>query len=901
MVRVSILKTVFFCFFVLDGETPMPVPKTTKKMHQQLRERVENGTYNIGEPIVPRKFRKIDSSGKYTEVTVMGRKIPLVQIRRELLRIHKEAGFVRPPYQQSSDRASLIDTLKAIGEFKPELSNKSNSELVELLEKARQQRHFMFWGDASTVMNAGHYLQTVRILYDEARYFTDKELNKPEGYVQGMVEKPRVYLFGRCPDTIEDKLTFVSTRRDDIEDTSTPIEGVHDIVRFFNGDSPEQQFESGQSTGGHHPCSNCDASASLFYDLEHSAKANHRTLEDKRKIVTINRDGKKNKVDPFNTMNATQLMKECLDQGLVLPKKCTKKELLPVLKEHLRGTYRVPALCHGNEFVSLEASMLKSFEVLSVEILHDLKEHIKNLWTELPHILFPKEKKIFEDTYNRALGNKATKRGCDYRFSLVEMYCKMKGRCQIQVERLLETLVEISEMCYALANKRHMKYVLRIHNITYLHSAICVDLFPKPKVLTHEKLFGQYFHAIAEHLARQSRQVSSKQTYAEQDERYFSGLKGISSTTSSREANHIIENGILRCQMEMKERKPFQALESKISKRAKGCLQYPDTVFDTKIQRSHHFKAHLEKIADFLLPGQGVWWDWKGKDLVFFDGRDSPSWREEGPWLAHFRSTNLKNERRKLKEAWDQICEDNITIPLLYRDIKNKRIVPEPSKDSFTENVGEICEVAQVSNLQLGDELMISKSKNSEVHEETDFEVTSVNTEVQVTGFDVTVHAVEEPACQLEKVRETVKGWNAHVAKEKPDEKEIKCHKIPSKTRKEQNANTDNSFKSKVARLIADVLGPDKNISLLDQLQSEMRVQRSNYLTQRYVDVITPLQTKILKENGLLKEAIKNFELKFVEEKGHDPLIEDYDQKTWDIYCKKEKTVKLLKYWNIHL
>ena len=93
----------------------------------------------------------------------------------------------------------------------------------------------------------------------------------------------------------------------------------------------------------------------------------------------------------------------------------------------------------------------------------------------------------------------------------------------------------------------------------------------------------------------------------------------------------------------------------------------------------------------------------------------------------------------------------------------------------------------------------------------------------------------------------------------------------------------------------------DFTVSLLDQLQSEMRVQRSNYLTQRYVDVITPLQTKILKENGLLKEAIKNFEFKFVEEKGHDPLIEDYDEKTWDIYCKKEKTVKLLKYWNIHL
>ena len=41
----------------------------------------------------------------------------------------------------------------------------------------------MFGGDASTVVNAGHYLKTVRTLYEEASYLKDAEMDKQEGYM----------------------------------------------------------------------------------------------------------------------------------------------------------------------------------------------------------------------------------------------------------------------------------------------------------------------------------------------------------------------------------------------------------------------------------------------------------------------------------------------------------------------------------------------------------------------------------------------------------------------------------------------------------------------------------------------------------------------------------------------
>ena len=76
--------------------------------------------------------------------------------------------------------------------------------------------------------------------------------------VQELVEKPCVYIFGRADDSILERLTYVETRAADIKDLSEPtkINGqvIHDRIRFFQGDHPEIQFESGQQQGDHSAC-----------------------------------------------------------------------------------------------------------------------------------------------------------------------------------------------------------------------------------------------------------------------------------------------------------------------------------------------------------------------------------------------------------------------------------------------------------------------------------------------------------------------------------------------------------------------------------------------------------------------------------------------------------------------
>ena len=53
------------------------------------------------------------------------------------------------------------------------------------------------------------------------------------------------------------------------------------------------------------------------------------------------------------------------------------------------------------------------------------------------------------------------------------------------------------------------------------------------------------------------------------------------------------------------------------------------------------FQAHLERIADFVLPGAGVWWHVENNTIIFHDGDTNPDFREEGPSLMSYENCSL--------------------------------------------------------------------------------------------------------------------------------------------------------------------------------------------------------------------------------------------------------------------
>ena len=75
-----------------------------------------------------------------------------------------------------------------------------------------------------------------------------------------------------------------------------------------------------------------------------------------------------------------------------------------ILKKHLSGTSRTPAMCYGTVSTEVSSLNLGSYEISPVEPLHDIKGHIKNLWELLPRHLPEDLKDNFSKELSLALG-----------------------------------------------------------------------------------------------------------------------------------------------------------------------------------------------------------------------------------------------------------------------------------------------------------------------------------------------------------------------------------------------------------------------------------------------------------------------------------------------------------------
>ena len=71
--------------------------------------------------------------------------------------------------------------------------------------------------------------------------------------------------------------------------------------------------------------------------------------------------------------------------------------------------------------------IIGNYEVLPTEPLHDIKEHIANVLTELPSHLENEEKNAFQDIIECSLGGKEKLRGCDYRLAAVIVAQYLRG------------------------------------------------------------------------------------------------------------------------------------------------------------------------------------------------------------------------------------------------------------------------------------------------------------------------------------------------------------------------------------------------------------------------------------------------------------------------------------------
>ena len=552
----------------------------------------------------------------------------------------------------------------------------TREELLTQLKSHERKRHIMIWSDHSSIMNHGHILLTANAIYDPAFYYTSSELNGKD--VQDLVEKPHIYIMARCRDTIEDQLMYSETRLEDVRQLDIQLLSrqnarIKDVCRFFHGDHPSQEVEAGEQIGGGYGCCGCTGASTNYINHVGSLRATHITLEERRKKVLEGPAGRERRnggVHPFKNMSKEDLVREC--KGCRLPTDGLLKPALEAqLKEDLKGIQRVPAISFPAQTTSMKELNLGSYEVIPVEPLHDLKEHINNILKELPKHLNDTESTLFEEAYLEAvLSTKEKLRGSDYRLCCVVLALHLGNNCRLSIKRLLNTLAELCELLYAPAEKRTPRFILRLHNVAFSHVIAVRKVIQIPQVLTYRKMFGIYYHSITCHAPLTSRLISLSSVDTEEEEREFSTINCISKSTSNSHPEHIIPNSIIRVQAERSFRSKKSAFvdqQSKIEKFANNLPDFPDTIISDDLLATELYQVHLEQISDFLLCGRGVWWhaNEESKEIIFHDGKGQPEFRAEGPPMHHFRSSSLESEKIYLKEKWDEcLVQSNFTLPI---------------------------------------------------------------------------------------------------------------------------------------------------------------------------------------------------------------------------------------------
>ena len=89
-------------------------------------------------------------------------------------------------------------------------------EMRDKLKRMERKRHLLVWGDNSTLLNHGHLLLTVSTIYDDAICYTNEEMKakgKENIDVQSLVERPHIYILGRCGTSEVQQLAYIKTRK----------------------------------------------------------------------------------------------------------------------------------------------------------------------------------------------------------------------------------------------------------------------------------------------------------------------------------------------------------------------------------------------------------------------------------------------------------------------------------------------------------------------------------------------------------------------------------------------------------------------------------------------------------------------------------------------------------------
>ena len=284
---------------VQGGRLSIPMHRPLPLQRQNLQKKIASGKVSIGEEAVKSTYTQYTLDPVNLTVVeknkdVFARKIPFLCIREKLLRQHEELGLIRihpDVYFENLQTTEIQARLQELGE--PYTPDEATETLRAKLKSLNRQRFFKVWHDHSTIGGHSHLMILISPIYDPAFYYTPEEVERQKGIkvdVPNLVEKPEINILGRSTSSLGDQMLYSECRRQCLQDLHVVLKTtagtpVVDVVRFFHGDGPAQQFEAGHKIGGKYSCVGCGALTSRFDDLAYCHHAPRQTFAERQEFV----------------------------------------------------------------------------------------------------------------------------------------------------------------------------------------------------------------------------------------------------------------------------------------------------------------------------------------------------------------------------------------------------------------------------------------------------------------------------------------------------------------------------------------------------------------------------------------------------------------------------------------
>lgn len=347
---------------------------------------------------------------------------------------------------------------------------------------------------------------------------------------------------------------------------------------------------------------------------------------------------------------------------------------------------------------------------------------------------------------------------------------------------------------------------------------------------------------------------------------------------------------------ESNQRDTVREQESRLGKLARCLPPSSNSIIPHRVilKYPYAYQAHLERISDFLLCGEGIWWRHILSGIEFLDSPEESNSRDNGPPLHHFRTHTVKSENQYLRDCWKQCLTHQVSIPhhalRIYDEDGNLESINHTGFFEDTDDNGSDDERIE------DDDTHKTGTRNGDSYDVQQDDGDDSVVDLQQVGEDLMEPAENEPLgdCEFPSAKDVTIPLNESVTAEMQPSLSPISSRASAKSHKLQ---------STLAKNVCKVLGQTEEVTTLDKSRNKLRDNlNSKEAQENYEAALAAIQTQVLAKHSSIKRQFKEWETSFfTEHECTEPTTDDIrnDGRAHHLYKTLRLCKQLLQHWSI--